>query len=182
VLLAESFDRSTSLEQYEKSTGRAAVSDGEFSLQVFEPNYMQWSLVKSSFSDTIIDVQAHKAAGPDDNFYGVICRYQDDNNFYFLGIASDGYYGIGSMINGERSLLSGDDLQPTQAVQGGTSINHLHAVCSGTTLSLEVNGQMLQSVQDQNLVQGKAGVFAGDFADAGLQILFDNLLITRPTP
>ena len=32
--------------------------------------------------------------GPDDNDFGIICRYIDDNQFYYAIISSDGYYGI----------------------------------------------------------------------------------------
>lgn len=181
VLLAESFDGSAGLlARYEKTTGSAGMDGGEFAIKVFEQNYLQWSLVKQSFSDTIIDVQARKTAGPDNNLYGVICRYKDDLNFYFLAVSSDGYYGIGRMLNGERTLLGADQMQPSSAVTGGTTVNRLRVTCSGSTLSLEVNGQLLQTVEDQSFTEGQAGLFAGEFSDTGLEIRFDNLLITRP--
>lgn len=183
VLFAESFDGSADkLGQYSRATGTAGVLAGEFQIDVLEPNYMQWSLVNGAFSDSIIELQARKAEGPDNNLYGVICRYQDDLNFYYLVVSSDGFYGIGRVLNGSRTLLSADQMQPTTAVQGGTAVNHLKAKCAGSTLALEVNGVGLVSVEDPNFAQGQVGLLAGDFSDSGVDIRFDNLLITQTTP
>jgi len=180
VLVAESFDENPGVMQtYSRDTGNAEVDGGEFAIRTFEQNYLQWALVKLNFTDAVIEVSAHKVAGPDDNIYGVICRYQDDLNFYFLAVSSDGYYGIGRMLNGERMLLGSDQLQPTSVVKGGTSANDLRVTCSNTTLILEVNGQTLEMVNDQSFSEGQAGLFAGEFTDTGLEIRFDNLLITR---
>lgn len=181
VLFAESFDDTArQMESYSETTGSAGVTGGEFQLQVLEPNYMQWALVNQTFSDTEIEFQARKAAGPDDNLYGAICRYQDDLNFYYLVISSDGYYGIGSMIKGARSLIGSQQLLLSPAIQGGTEINRLKVVCAGSTLSLEVNGELLASVEDASLATGQVGLLAGDFSTTGVDIRFDNLLVTRP--
>ena len=181
VLFAESFDATPKqMDIYDKDTGSAAVVNGEYQIQVLEPNYMQWGLVTQSFSDTVIEVQARKMGGPDDNLYGVICRYHDAQNFYFLVISSDGYYAVGSVIGGIRSLIGATQMQPSEVILGGTSINHLKVTCSGTSLSLEVNGTLLEAVQDANLAEGNAGLLAGAFQDAGVDVRFDNLLITRP--
>jgi len=181
VLFAESFDANPKqMDIYTKDTGSAGVVSGEFQLRVFEPNYMQWALVTQQFTDTVIEVQARKVGGPDDNLYGVVCRYQDAQNFYYLVVSSDGYYAIGGVIGGIRSLIGSTQMQPSDVVLGGTSINHLKVTCSGSTLSLEVNGVMLASVQDTNLADGNAGLLAGAFKDAGVDVRFDNLLITRP--
>ncbi len=129
ALFAESFDDTArQMDRYSESTGSAGVTGGEFQLQVLEPNYMHWALVSQAFGDTVIEFQARKAAGPDDNLYGAICRYQDDLNFYFLVISSDGYYGIGSVIQGARSLIGSQEMRPfaihpgwdrNQSPQGG---------------------------------------------------------------
>ena len=181
LLLAESFDlKPGEMDTYSRDTGSAGQQDGEFQIRVLEPNYVQWSLIHLNTSDAVIEVQTRKAGGPDDNLMGVICRYQDDLNFYFMVISSDGYYGIGRMLNGERTLLTGQTLQPSTMVQGGNTVNCLKVTCSGSTLSLAVNGETLASVQDTSLTAGQAGLLAGDFADAGADIRFDNLMITRP--
>ena len=181
ILLAESFDgKASEMDQYVKDTGSAGVQADEFQIRVLAPNYMQWSLVNLSFTDAVVEVAARKAGGPDDNIYGVICRFKDDLNFYFMVVSSDGYYGIGRMLNGQRTLLTGDQLTPTAAVGQGNAVNLIRAECSGPTLSLEVNGTQLAKVSDINLTEGKSGLLAGDFTDSGVDIRFDNLKITKP--
>jgi len=181
VLFAESFDDTAKqMDHYSETTGSAGVTAGEFQLQVLEPNYMHWALVNQPFTDAVIEFQARKAAGPDDNLYGAICRYQDDLNFYYLVISSDGYYGIGSVIQGARSLIGSQQMLPSPSIQGGTGINHLKVVCAGSTLSLEVNGELLATVEDATLAEGKVGLLAGAFSNTGVDIRFDNLLVTRP--
>ena len=180
LLLAESFDlKPGEMDTYSRDTGSAGQQDGEFQVRVLEPNYVQWSLVHLNASNVVIQVQTRKAGGPDDNLMGVICRYQDDLNFYFIVISSDGYYGIGRMLKGERTLLTGQTLLPSAWVQGGNTVNTLKVTCSGSRLSLEVNGETLASVEDTSLTDGQAGLVAGDFADTGADIRFDNLLINR---
>lgn len=181
VLFAESFDANPKqMDVYVKDTGMAGVMDGEFQIQVNDPNYMQWALVNQAYPDTVVEVQARKAGGPDDNLYGVICRYKDAENFYYLVISSDGYYAIGSIVGSVRSLIGSQMMQRSEAILGGTQINHLKASCTGSTLSLEVNGTLVSSVQDTNLTDGNAGLLAGAFNDSGVDIRFDNLLVTRP--
>jgi hypothetical protein len=180
LLLAESFDlKPGEMDTYSRDTGSAGQQDGEFQIRVLAPNYMQWSMVHLNASDVVIQVQTRKAGGPDDNLMGVICRYQDDLNFYFMVISSDGYYGIGRMLKGERTLLTGQTLLPSVWVQGGNAVNTLKVTCSGSRLSLEVNGEALASVEDTSLTDGQAGLLAGDFADTGTDIRFDNLMINR---
>lgn len=181
ILFVESFDDTArQMDRYSETTGSAGVTGGEFQLQVLEPNYMHWALVNQSYGDTVIEFQARKAAGPDDNLYGAICRYQDELNFYYLVISSDGYYGIGRVIQGARSLIGSQQLLPSPSIQGGTGINHIKVVCAGATLSLEVNGELLTSVEDAALATGQVGLLAGDFSTTGIDIRFDNLLVTRP--
>jgi len=47
-----------------------------------------------NFVDTLVHTRALKLNGPDDNMFGILCRYQDEENYYALVIGSDGYYGV----------------------------------------------------------------------------------------
>ena len=52
-----------------------------------------------SFIDTRIEVDATKNGGPDDNDFGIICRYTAAESFYYAIISSDGYYSIMKMTS-----------------------------------------------------------------------------------
>ena len=59
-------------------------------------NFIKWSnLSRVVPEDLRIEVDVSKQNGPDDNAFGVLCRYQDPENFYYFLISSDGFGGIG---------------------------------------------------------------------------------------
>jgi hypothetical protein len=126
-------------------------------------------------------VDARKIAGPDENDFGVICRYKDEQNFYFFTVGSDGYYAISKIINGEESFVGMDQMQFNDtAIQLGDGANHLTAECVSDRLTLSVNGTVLADVKDADLTAGDVGLIAGTYEMMGVDILFDNFVVTRP--
>ena len=63
-----------------------------------------------------IEVDALQVGGPEDNLYGLVCRYRDDDNFVFLVASSDGFAGIGAYHEGQRELLGGAALLPAASI------------------------------------------------------------------
>ena len=151
-----------------------------FRFYVTETQFDFWSIPGLSLGDVHIDVNAVKLGGPDDNDFGVICRYQDDEHFYGFIISSDGYYGISKMSGGEHNLLGAEDMQVSDAINQGTANNAIGVDCIGSTLRLIVNGTTLLEVQDADYPKGDVGLMAGTFDVAGVDILFDNFVVTKP--
>jgi len=136
---------------------------------------------KSFQNDVSIEVDATKTAGPDDNDIAVICRFQDENNFYFLTITSDGYAGIAMYKNNIRSILSGSSFEPSSAIKRGAATNHLRADCVGTTLTLYVGGTQVSTATDSTFTTGGgAGLMAKSNGTAGVDILFSNFVVSKP--
>ncbi len=133
-----------------------------------------------SFADARIEVDSTKADGPEDNDFGIVCRYQDENNFYFLEISSDGYYGIGKYRNNQLVLIGSEQMQSADAIMQGNTTNHLRADCVGNKLSLYVNGVKLAEVDDPDFLAGKVGLIAGTFKTPGVDIRFDNFSVKVP--
>jgi hypothetical protein len=132
-------------------------------------------------SDVSIEVDATKTAGPDDNFIGVICRFQDENNFYFFAISSDGYAGIAMYKDSTMSILSGSSFESSSAVNQGAATNHIRADCNGNTLTLYVNGPQVYSITDSTFGSGRnAGLLARANGTSGVDILFSNFMVSRP--
>ena len=125
-------------------------------------------------------MESSKVAGPDDNVYGVICRYQDAENFTFFLISSDGYTGIGAYVNGQKELLSHSTLLPSYAVETDGGSNYLRAECVGEQLRLMVNGQLVAQSVTQNVIMGDVGLIAGSYEKSGVNIRFDNFSTVQP--
>jgi hypothetical protein len=156
---------------YDKGGLRFFMNDRQFDY---------WSRPGLKFSDVHIEVDAAKNDGPDDNDLGIICRYQDENNFYSLLISSDGYYGISKMKDGEHSLIGADGMQVSDAIVKGNAANRVSADCVGNTLKLSVNGKRLFEVKDSDFSSGDVGLIAGTADQPGVDVVFDNFIVTKP--
>ena len=159
--------------------------DGQYKIEVFTPQLNVWSVNGPQLTDAVLKVNAHTAAGSENNLYGLICRYRDDKNFYFFVISADGYYAIGKVKEndaktGEISLLSSKVYEPSDKIVTGSAVNHVVATCLAQTLTLNVNGSQLAQVTDSDFSAGRAGLIAGTFADPDTEVRFDDLVVTQP--
>ncbi len=147
---------------------------------VEQNQYDFWSVAGRSFNDVQVESDVTKIGGPDDNDFGLICRYQDKDNFYMLVISSDGYFGIAKMKEGQYSMITSDQLQYSSAIAQGQAANRLRADCIGANLSLYANGQKLIEVQDTDFPSGDVGLIAGAYDTPGVDVLFDNFIVKKP--
>jgi hypothetical protein len=156
------------------------ANDG-YHIYVKTANLYYWVNSFQSFRDGIVEVDAQKIAGPDNNEYGVICRLKDEANFYLFSISSDGYYGIWKKIDDVWSEVGGADGGfDDKVIQLGNVSNHLKITCNKGNLTLEVNGSILMDVVDTDLTYGDVALYVSTFDKPGVDILFDNFVITKP--
>jgi hypothetical protein len=143
-------------------------------------NFDYWSLPPGNYSDTHIEVMATKLTGPDDNHYGIICRYKNRDNFYSFLISSDGYFGIMKVKDGNYSLITGTQMEFSEIIRQSSVTNYLQADCIGENLVFSVNGQKVAVAQDKDFSEGGAGLIAGTYSSPSVDILFDNFTIYQP--
>lgn len=170
-------------DEIDVSDGITDYGDGVYRIQINISDTDIWANPANlNFADTSISVDVTKVAGPDDNDFGLICRYRDNNNFYFGIISSDGYYAIGTVQGGVQTAIGQDGMQPATegVIKIGSETNRLRFDCVGDTLSLYANEQLIVTVQDATLTEGNVGLLAGTFAEAGVEINFDNFIVRKP--
>ncbi len=138
-----------------------------------------WSSPHKDFDDVRMEVDVGKLGGPDENRAGLICRMQD-GNYYFFIFTSDGYFGVGIFSSGQAVLLGGEELQFSEKILQGMTVNHLRADCQGDRLAMFINGFEAVTVHDSSLKSGDIGLVAGTFAQPGVDIIFDNLVVLKP--
>jgi hypothetical protein len=182
VLFQDDFSDSSSGWPEASDSDKAAgyTGDGRYSIQAITEKQDVWAHPGQDFSDVSIEVDAVKSGGPDNNDFGVICRFVDDGNFYFFLLASDGFQVIGKYENGEAVFLSAEKMQPSDEVNQGTESNHLRADCNGNTLTLFANGTQVAQVTDTSFSHGDVGLTAGTFDDPNVSIVFDNFVVREP--
>ena len=164
----------------EPSGSMVAYQNGGLRIYIAEKQYDFWSRPGKRVSDVRLEVDAIKLGGPDDNDFGLICRYQDRDNFYAFLTSSDGYAGILKVKAGKYVIISGSQMAYSESVHRGTAQNHLRADCTGANLSLYVNEKKILGVQDQDFKTGEIGLIAGTGGVAGADLYFDNFWAYKP--
>jgi len=147
------------------------------------PGELAWANADRNLNDQIINVQARQVSGPDDNAYGVICRYQNEENFYVFLVSGDGHYAIGKYQSGSPQVqyLTGEGQYVfSEAINQGAAQNDIRASCIGSELSLAVNGIPLETVTDPTFVTGDVGLGASTFQPGTTVIEFDSIRVIAP--
>ncbi|MBI9045439.1 MAG: hypothetical protein JEZ06_13190 [Anaerolineaceae bacterium] len=173
-------DSSSGWETWNHNGAGVAYETGGLRFMVHEQYFDQWSRPGQIFDDLKVEVLSTKLSGPDNNNFGLICRYQDDKNFYAFLISSDGYHGIIKATEGHYEIISGGELRYSEVVLQGDAPNYLQAECVGDQLSFFVNGEMMSNVQDSDFSKGDVGLFAGTYEGSSVDILFDNFVVYAP--
>ena len=153
----------------------------KFSIAVHQPGYYSWANPQQDFSDVHIEVNAQKSAGEDDNYFGVLCRYQPDGGFYAFVISSDGYYGILKRTGEDDPYLIGSsEMLESSAINTGADSNAIQVDCVGSELKLTVNDQMLAQVVDGEYTSGDVGIVVATLSAENTAVLFDDFSVRAP--
>jgi hypothetical protein len=185
ILFADDFDgeQDCGWAIYNRGGGIAAIENESMQLTVNQPGQLWWTNPNRNFSDVIITAEARQVSGPNDNAYGLICRYQNEENFYVFLVSGDGYYAIGKYQSGVDTvtyLTENQQFQPSDSVNIGVASNELEARCIGNELTLLVNGTPLVTVTDPTFVIGDFGLAASTLQPGTAIIQFDNVQVTEP--
>jgi hypothetical protein len=166
--------------QTNSENGSLGYADGAYQMLVQSANYDLRAVTGHTYGNVQIEVDATRLAGPVNNRFGLICHFQDMNNFYVFIISSDGYYAIGKIKNGTSSLLGQEKMAYSGFINQGDSANHLRFDCIGNTLMGYVNYQAIAITTDADFSHGDAGLITGAFDETGVEVSYDNFVVTKP--
>jgi hypothetical protein len=154
--------------------------NGGYRIKANKSNWTFWANPNKNYAgDIIVEVDATKVGGPDENGFGVICRFQDENNFYRFMISSDGLEVISKKENGKWVNLSADQWKPSDAIHQGAAKNHIRAECVGSSLKLYVNDQLVAEASNSSFNGGDVGLIVSAYDTPGVDILFDNFIASQ---
>jgi len=168
---------------WDRFSGAIGITDYKaetYQIFVNEPNTDLFANPGQLFKDVVVEVDAARISGPVNNNFGVICRYQDEKNFYSAQISSDGYAGIFRMKDGVLKLLGNETMIPASAILGGTAKNRIRFECIGNSLALAVNGTPVDAREDKSFDKGDVGLIAGTYEESGALVAFDDFRVTQP--
>ena len=160
---------------WDNDTGYDEIKDGEYLMTITTDNYMLWSQIfEVDKASVFLQADLRLISGNEENGAGFVCRYQDEDNFYFMYIGNDGYYSIDKYVGGIYENLSSG-----MAYEGyiSSDYNRLEGECNSNFLGLWVNGGLLDYVEESDLTEGGVGLFARSFDEANITIGFDNFAV-----
>jgi hypothetical protein len=181
ALFFDDFSQSSSgWTQVQNENGTSAYDNGSFHISINKASTLLLANPGKSFGgDVSIEVDARKIGGSDDNYFGVLCHYQDPDDYYMFLITSDGYAGIIMRKGGEETLISpGKKFLKMDGINNGGTTNHIRADCVGEALTLYANGQQVSLAYNSSLTGGDVGlaVRSGNL-EGGTDIRFDNFVV-----
>jgi hypothetical protein len=159
----------------EDSNHRQGYEDGRYFIIVDTTDFSYWSVAEKSFDDLVLEVETSQVDGPDNNDYGLILRYQDDDNFYSFEISGDGYYTFSKAVDGQYFSII--PWRESRAINPGHNANLLRVEAVGSNFSLYINDELVDAAIDSEFSQGDVGLVAGTYEEPGTHIAFDNLKV-----
>ena len=167
----------------QNDSGIADYTKGYYHILINKPSTLILANPGQSFTgDVSVEVDARKIDGSDDNYFGVLCHYQNPDNYYMFLITSDGYSGIAMHKNGQDVLISpGLKFLKMDGIKKGNTTNHIRADCIGDTLTLYANGKQVSLAYDKSLTGGDVGLAARSGKLEGtVEIRFNKFTVYKP--
>ena len=170
-----------------KELSKVSIKDGWLSFDILdEETYMYQLYTNPTSPDVILETKYQPGGNHTVNGIALICRATEDfSKWYEFRVSSSNRY---SIFLYDKSRKEMKDLNPYVELAGGVSSaispakeNVFRAMCNGTTLVLEMNGEQVVSVQDGELQdEGLVGVGAMSSNLTPTFVKFDYLGVSKP--
>lgn len=158
------------------------LNDG-LNMFVAKDYWFVWSTPNDEqYENVHVEVTAKNESADPTAAFGIICNMQITDTSYYFAITGAGEYGIGRYTLTDDVLLTNDGQWGTSdAIQSGLSSYRIGADCaSDGTLTLYVDGQQVDSVNDTTYSSGYVGLFTWSGEELnGTDVTFDDFVVTR---
>lgn len=178
VLFADDFsDPNSGWPTIENSQAKYSYQSDGYHILVYEVNSAPWAKTGRQDDNASVYVDA-APVGNSNGFYGLICRIDDNGNFYYFIVQNNGVFAIGKLKDGVLQPLA--EWSANNAIRQGNQTNRLRADCAGSALRFYANDVLLGEVNDADLISGYSGIIANALDAQGFEVVFDNFQITEP--
>jgi hypothetical protein len=157
-------------------TSAIYISDGAYHVVTADTHEFAVGVSQMLFLQNFsLEVDAAQVSGDNDNEYGLVFGYQDDDNFYQLAISGDGYAGFFVKERGKWDTIS--SFSPNSSINQGIAVNRLRLESLEGSFSFYVNGELVLEESDYRFTPGHIGFGCGSLAEPSLHCSFDNLSV-----
>ena len=163
-------------------------TDGGLRFIVNETLFYVWSNPNDEdYANVHIEVTAKNNSSDPNTAFGIMCNQGvPDSNMYYFAITANGEYAIAKGAVGvDDVFLTNDDLWgESELIAKNADSYRIGADCGDGTLTLYVDGQKIDSVQDSSYSSGMVALFAWSHeVENGTDVTFDDFVVTKlPTP
>jgi hypothetical protein len=164
----------------QNAQGEYSYQKDGYHIKVDDPSAVLFAKTNRQDEDISVDVNAKPVIAGTNGYYGLLCRMQDAQNFYYFVIQNDGAYMIGKYKNAEFQFLFSEGWRHSDAINQGSQTNRLKADCMGNTLRFYVNNVILGEVNDTDFNSGFSGILVAPLDVQSFEVLFNNFRITKP--
>ena len=158
--------------------------DGEaLRVQLFKKNWIVWTTPNGkSYKDIHTEVTATNNDGETTTAFGIMCYQQESTSSYYYAVVTPvGEYAIIKAKEGESDVFLTNDNKwgSSDLIKTNTSSHRVGMDCGYGTLSLYVDGRLIDSVSDASYGSGISGliIWSGEEA-ASADVTFDDFTIT----
>jgi hypothetical protein len=163
-------DLSRRLESIEKERAAGRI-------EIDKSNWMMWKTQADGgvYEDFTLSVDMKQVEGTP-GYYGILFRFSGQDLYYFW-VRDDGYFGLSLGRGEEWEVLI--EMTRTESITRN-SWNKLAVEATGTEMNLYANGELLGSVVDNRVREGKVAVVSETASDQNyLKILFSDFSIKK---
>jgi hypothetical protein len=166
------------------SNSSVEYSNDALNFFVNKDYYFVWSTPDDvEYENVHIEASVANTSVDPTGAFGIVCNLQDvtDTSYYFA-VTGAGEYAIGRYTLTSDDILTNDGQWGTSdAIKANEASYRIGADCaSDGTLTLSVNGQKVDSVNDTMYLTGQVALFAwsGEQTD-GTNVSFDDFVMTK---
>jgi hypothetical protein len=155
-------------------------NNGGLQMKVFETRFLTWSTPGgTSYENLHMEVDVKNESTDPEAFYGFVCNEQGSTeSFYYVGVSPDGYYAFVKAAVAQQDVFLKEGNSSVISATGGSM--RLGLDCATDSMTLYVNGQLIDSVNDSTYTSGVIGLFAAtENVRNGTNVTFDNFVATK---
>lgn len=127
-------------------------------------------------SDVVVQVDVYRVGDVVENEMGLICRFQDTDNYYSFSFGNDDYVTIYKNVGGTWTALFNEFVDTDLSAE----YHRITVSCIGTELSIYIDEQLMAMVNDSEFASGDVGIITGSYEELPVILEFDNFIVYTP--
>ena len=163
-------------------TASIAYDNNALRMKVFEQNWLVWSTPSDELYENIhAEITAYNNDGEDTTAFGIICYQQEEaDSYYYAVMTPSREYAIAKAVSGESDvfLTNNDQWGASDLITMENDSYRVGMDCGNGTLSLYVDGLLIDTVYDTTYTNGSSGliIWSGDNVSSA-DVTFDNFVL-----